>query len=309
MPTPRFGLAAVTLNGKVYAIGGTVVAVGAVATVEVYDPSANTWSTAAPMPTARSNLAAAVVNGKIYAIGGNAAPSNAGLSTVEVYDPVSNTWSTAAAMPTARSELAAAAVNGQLYAVGGCCNSLSAWDRLEIYNPATNTWLSSGTPIQVGFAPGPAPMLTPRVFLAAVTVNGKIYTVGGGIPDASVAKSTTNAVEVYDPATNTWSTASVMPTPRYGLTAATVNGKIYAIGGTVVITSGTSSFGVLSATVEVYDPTADTWATAASMLSAQSDVAASDANGLIYVVGDVVHPLISTESFSPPVTIYTFIKN
>jgi hypothetical protein len=109
MPTARYRLAAATVNGKIYAIGGYNG--GYLNTVEVYDPSANTWSTAPPMPTARYELAAAVVNGKIYAIRGY----NGGyLNTVEVYDPSTNTWSTAAPMPTARGALAAATVNGKM---------------------------------------------------------------------------------------------------------------------------------------------------------------------------------------------------
>jgi N-acetylneuraminic acid mutarotase len=40
-----------------------------------------------------------------------------------------------------------------------------------------------------------------------------------------------NTVEEYDPVTNTWTTMANMPTPRFGLAAVAVNGKIYAIGG------------------------------------------------------------------------------
>ena len=38
--------------------------------VEMYDPSSNTWSVAAPMLAARSLFAVADANGVIYAIGG-----------------------------------------------------------------------------------------------------------------------------------------------------------------------------------------------------------------------------------------------
>jgi len=64
MPTPRYGLAAAAVNGKIYAIGGSSSG-GPRSTVEVYDPGSNSWSTAASMPTARAGLAAAAVNGKI----------------------------------------------------------------------------------------------------------------------------------------------------------------------------------------------------------------------------------------------------
>ena len=78
MPTAKYRLAAVTVNGKIYATIGP-----AVSTVEVYDPASNTWSAAAPMPTARSSLTAATVKGKIYAIGG--ANGSVYLNTVEIF--------------------------------------------------------------------------------------------------------------------------------------------------------------------------------------------------------------------------------
>ena len=103
-----------------------------------------------------------------------------------------------------------------------------------------------------------------------------------------------------------------MPTARESLAAAAVNGKIYAIG-------GGNSFGVLS-TVEVYDPASNTWSTAASMRTARTELAAADANGLIYAIGGrgattstgispTANIVNTVEQFSPPVTIYTFIKN
>src|SRR5207247_2685806 len=86
----------------------------------------------------------------------------------------------------------------------------------------------------------PAPRPTANYCLAVVTANGKIYASGGeaaGPPLKVKGKiyatigPAVSTVEVYDPATNTWSAAAPMPTARSSLTAATVKGKIYAIGG------------------------------------------------------------------------------
>ena len=38
-------------------------------------------------------------------------------------------------------------------------------------------------------------------------------------------------LEVYDPATDVWSGAPAMPTPRHGLGAATLGNRIYVVGG------------------------------------------------------------------------------
>jgi len=116
-------------------------------------------------------------------------------------------------------------------------------------------------------------------------------------------------VEVYDPNSNSWASSTTgaiasMRTARYGLAAAAINGKIYAIGGF----DGRNYLN----TVEVYDPGSNSWSTAASMPTARSSLAAADASGLIYAVGGIAFKLSAssaTEQYSPPVTIYTFIKN
>src|SRR5690606_38276793 len=47
MPTPRGAISAVVLDGSIHVLGGTTDRT--VATHEVYDPAADTWSLAAPM--------------------------------------------------------------------------------------------------------------------------------------------------------------------------------------------------------------------------------------------------------------------
>jgi len=215
-----------------------------------------------------------------------------------------NLWAPMAPMPTAPRGFAAAAVNGKIYAIGGYdpSNRNASLSTVEVYDPATNTWRSSTEP--PGTPGAPAPMPTARGFLAAAAVNGKIYAIGGD--DGNIV----NTVEVYDPATNTWRSSTEppgtpgapapMPTAQFKLAAAAVNGKIYAIGGVA---------GNALQTVEVYDPSSNSWSTAAGMLTARYGLAAADANGLIYAVGGENLSGVSTEQYSPPRTIYTFIKN
>jgi len=136
-------------------------------------------------------------------------------------------------------------------------------------------------------------------------MNGKVYAVGGHDSSGNMV----NTLEVYDPNSNSWASSTTgaiasMRTARYGLAAAAINGKIYAIGGF----DGRNYLN----TVEVYDPGSNSWSTAASMPTARSSLAAADASGLIYAVGGIAFKLSAssaTEQYSPPVTIYTFIKN
>ena len=78
MPTARSGLAATTLDGHVYAMGGTyaiaqIFGIGAVGVdaVEAYDPATDTWATRASLPIPRVYPnGAATIDRHIYLPGG-----------------------------------------------------------------------------------------------------------------------------------------------------------------------------------------------------------------------------------------------
>jgi hypothetical protein len=71
-----------------------------------------------------------------------------------------------------------------------------------------------------------ASMPAPRSFFSAAAVNGKIYVIGGGY-----SSPTTSEVRVYDPATDSWSTAAAMPTARGYTASVALDGVIYTAGG------------------------------------------------------------------------------
>ena len=83
-------------------------------------------------------------------------------------------------------------------------------------------------------------------------MDGKIYAIGGG--DENLLSYAYKYVEVYDPATNTWTAKTDMPTSRLGLGTCAMNGKIYAVGG---VTDGL----VVVTANEMYDPVTETWTT------------------------------------------------
>jgi len=148
---------------------------------------------------------------------------------------------------------------------------------------------------------------TPRAGLASAVVNGKIYVMGG-----ANATSALNTLEVYDPATNSWSTPTTTGTftPRSGLACAVVNNKIYAIG-------GANDTAFLN-TLEVFDPATNTWSTPVTTgtFPPCSQMTASVVNGMIYVIGgynsntstfntlEIFDP--ATNSWSTPATTGTF---
>jgi streptogramin lyase/N-acetylneuraminic acid mutarotase len=125
---------------------------------------------------------------------------------------------------------------------------------------------------------GLAPMPTARYDLAAATgPDGRIYAIGGRKDDFAPL----DTVEVYDPATNVWSTAVPMGTRRRApVAAASGDGRIYAIGGI-----GPDDFSTLN-TVEALDVVTNRWSPVAPMPTARSFLAAAvGGNGRIYAIG------------------------
>lgn len=269
MLNARYGLMAASVNGVIYAIGGTtaVNGQGPITQNEVYDPTTNTWSynvptnsattlagTAgspmAPLPTGRWGGHAVVIDGLIYTVGGavrDGSGTEIYYGTVEVYDPVQNTWTTKTPMPyvtvsgqimVGREGMTTAVVNGLIYAIGGW----GGWPELayiQIYDPSSDTWTTSvppslGTIIQ-GTVSQPLPdMPTPRDDFGFGVVNGIIYAIAGDtnlFNDYNRTSCCTSAVEAYNPVTNTWSTVTNALTVRDDFAASVVDSKIYAMAG------------------------------------------------------------------------------
>src|SRR5439155_18396557 len=95
---PRSEEAAVNLNGKIYVIGGFD-GTHALARVEIYDPSTNSWTNGTPLPGPRNGMVAEVINGKIYLAGGSDGVN--ALGDALVFDPNIGTWSPIAPMAIA----------------------------------------------------------------------------------------------------------------------------------------------------------------------------------------------------------------
>lgn len=101
IPHPHIEGAVAQVNGKIYAIAGATTDCSdnadictATTGVDVYHPSSNTWTSAAPIPNPhRTTPTAVTIGGKIYVVGGQhvlGAQSNA----VDVYAPKTNSWTT-----------------------------------------------------------------------------------------------------------------------------------------------------------------------------------------------------------------------
>jgi N-acetylneuraminic acid mutarotase len=286
MPTARMRPDTSVVNGKIYAISALHNSDKQI--VEAYDPATDTWTAKADMPTPRVIPVTGVVNGKIYVIGGATTwPGGTALATVEEYDPMTDTWTRKAGMPTRRRRAAASVVDGKIYVIGGGDGSDGAQvSTVEAYDPVTDTWTRK------------ADMPSAREFLTTSVVDGKIYAIGGQV-EYQVPNATFSAVEVYDPAIDTWTRKADIPLPRVGHTAGVLNNMIYIFGGRSTPVTGTPTSAVFA-----YDPAADTWTSREDMPYVVGSTAASAVDRRIYLVGgsSVTYP------FSPVLsTVWEFI--
>jgi len=272
IPTDRVAAAGGVLNDKLYVIGGGTWLGFTELTniVEVYDPSTDSWANETPIFEPHSYMGVGVVDGKLYAMGGQAVGESQ--TTNLEFDPTTHTWTNKSSMPFERENFAVAVVNDKIYVIGGSNNLIDCptLDLVEEYDPATDNWTRK------------ADMPSPREGLAAAVYDNKIYAIGGHAVCPGDPHNM-SIVEIYDPATDTWTSASPIPTGRSGLKAEMLENKIYAIGGfnlTVVIPEWADATDVN----EIYDPETDTWSSAEPMWETRSRFVSAVINDRIYVV-------------------------
>lgn len=130
-----------------------------------------------------------------------------------------------------------------------------------------------------------APMPMKRTEVAAVAVDGKIYVVGG-FEKPSLGNvlnfAITPSVEVYDSATDQWTSKAPLPVGLHHVGIGVVDGRLYVIGG-----YAKSGFTVWNpvATVYAYDPATDSWTERAPMPTARGALSVTEHEGKLYAIG------------------------
>jgi N-acetylneuraminic acid mutarotase len=119
-----------------------------------------------------------------------------------------------------------------------------------------------------------APLPVPRTEVAAAPFRGDIAVAGGYLPDGS----STDDVDLYDPASNTWSRLPDLPVGVNHAAAASAGGKLYVVG-------GYGGPGVRLRSAYVFD--GERWRTLAPMPGVRGAAGATVVAGRLYVVGGV----------------------
>jgi N-acetylneuraminic acid mutarotase len=165
-------------------------------------------------------------------------------------------------MPTARGAGVAVVLGGKIYVAGG---RPPRGNDFAVYDPATDSW-------QV------LPDLpTQRNHLTGAAINGRIHVVGGRLGHGLSPQMTTMH-EVFNPETQTWTTAAPMLRARSGMNGVMARGCLHVWGG--------EGPGGMFADHDYYDPRTNEWLPLEAMpLPVHGVYGSAFVNNLIWVVG------------------------
>jgi len=296
MAWPRSSHAAVALaDGRVFVVGGVG---NPEAAAEIYDPSSDLWTAAAPSNEyIGSPEAVRLIDDRVLAIG---------YSSTELYDPSTDTWTVTGQLNRERVLHSAITLNDGRVLVAGGLTAGPSHDpvgEVEIYDPHSESWSVVGTLAGERVEPG-----------LVLLHDGRALIVGGR--DATA----------FDPISDTLRRATPLPDAWQWPVAATLNdgrvlmsgvanggmtllwnpadGKLMIGGrhganrqsatttklpnGYVLVAGGSEPSRNALDSTELFDPTTNSWSTGASLVTARADHTATLLNnGRLMLTGGV----------------------
>ncbi|MEL7434758.1 MAG: kelch repeat-containing protein [Chloroflexota bacterium] len=240
------------------------------------------WMDASPLPAERQEIYADVRDDRIYTLGGLFEGAQNVSDNFLEYDATRDVWTELSPLPKARHHIAVSIVEDTLYGIGGFVGGFPNWEAQStvfVYDFNTEEWTES------------TPLPQPRGEHTAVVIDGEIYVVGGRFkrtPDSANFNDhfDTASVLVFDPITEEWSPAPDMPTARNSHAAAVIDGKMYIVGGRQFTEQANGEYASVNvASLEVYDPEAESWETLAPLPQAAGGITAAAVDGKLYVFG------------------------
>jgi hypothetical protein len=208
MITGRYnGTATPLQDGRVLFTGGDAMegSHAPLASAELYDPTAGTFSATGSMAAARVDQKATLLqDGRVLIAGGADGPGH-DLASAEIYDPEKGNFSVTGSMTTPRSgQTATLLADGRVLITGGWGGGpgLKNGASAELYDPKTGTFSATGS------------MTTPRVeHTATLLSDGRVLIAAGHTQESS---GDVNSAELYDPKTGTFSATGSMPVALSG---------------------------------------------------------------------------------------------
>ena len=210
---------------RVLVAGGYGPDEAAVSSAEIWDPRTGQWTRVESMHVPRGEFTSTMLHdGRILVAGGAIAEEAPATNTAEIYDPTTGHWTMTGSMSTSRFDQSAALLrDGRVLVAGGgtiTATGLVYQAGAELYDPKTGTWSPTGS------------MTTPHSeaeWASFMLQDGRVVVPGGF---TAFDQPGTN-VDVYDPATGTWTSGGTLSSPRSGHAGFVLRGNrgLLVIGG------------------------------------------------------------------------------
>ena len=293
-------------NGKVLVAGGYACDASgncqSLSSVEIYDPSSGSFSSAGTMTAPRSGHTLTLLNnGQVLIAGGQtctSATTCTALNTAEIYDPIAATFTpTSNPMNAARYGASAVALNQGLVLIAGGFDGANLPAAAEIYDPVAGTFAASG------------PSLNFPRFGATSTLlnNGQVLLAGGStcpLPGCPV-----NSAELYDPVANAFNIAggnanNTLTVPRFNHSSTLLtNGQVFVAGG--YSSCMPSSSCTVESSTELFDPTSGTFSSSQILTAALAGHSGTLlSNGTVLLAGGInAGVTLAPDEWYQPVTL------
>lgn len=278
--TARHGHTATLLpNGRVLIIGGYTLPQQWLDDAEVYDPVVDSWTVVPPLSShGVEHTANLMKDGRVLVVGG-CIGSGVCTGRVEIFNPSTNTWTEAAPLQSNRASHTAHLLNdGRVLVVGGGSgvgDNIPAGGDALLYNPSTNSWSATN------------PMVKMRSQARAARLSDGRVLVAGGITLEDQSRLIMSAsAEVYDPASNGWTSVASLTQARYQFALVVLpDSRVLAIGGARDYNNRYTENSFIHE-IELYEPTANAWRSIGKLPQSRSDVSATLLqDGRIWVTG------------------------
>ena len=243
--------------------------------VDIYDFSNVSWSTATLSEARAVGKVATVGNKILFAIGvyDNSFFSN----VVDIYDASINSWSAASLSEVKyNGDVAIAVVDNKVLFAGGTKQtaglSTNVSSRVDIYDASSDTWSTTE-------------LSQARSGIATAVVGTKVFFAGGWTASCcdgdDYPANPSSRIDIYDNATNTWTTAELSEA-RFDI-AATANGnKVLFAGGYYY---GSPLLFPTSNRVDIYDASTNSWSISALSEPRSNIKAVSVGNKMLFAGG------------------------
>ena len=220
-------------NGKVLLAGGA----GPLASAELYNPAAGSFTLTGSLHTARLNQSAVLLDSGLVLVAGGFDGSNP-LTSAELFNPLLGTFTAIESMETARQAPTLSRLpDGRILVSGGLGTGSARLSSTEIFDPSSNTFSTGGS------------MLQPRYQHTATTLpSGGILIAGG------TGTQATGSAELFNPTLMRFGATGDMVQPRQAHTATLLgSGMVLMVGGN----SGSTTTAISQA--ELYNPATSTF--------------------------------------------------